>query len=37
LACIEVAKSMRYVDQVDETLLDRVDHVIATLVRLVVR
>ncbi|UQA59379.1 four helix bundle protein [Polyangium aurulentum] len=35
LACIEVAKAMRYVNDVDRALLDRMDHVIGTLARLV--
>src|SRR5262249_39566490 len=37
MACIHVAKAMRYIDHVDEALIDRVDHVIATMVRLVRR
>jgi len=37
LSCVDVAKAMRYVGDVDAAVLDRVDHVIATLVRLVHR
>src|SRR5262249_15207942 len=35
MACIDVAKAMRYIDRVDDALVDQVDHVIATMVRLV--
>jgi four helix bundle protein len=34
-ACIDVAKAMRYVGEVDAVTLDRIDHVIATLAKLV--
>jgi four helix bundle protein len=37
MACIDVAKAMRYVEQVDTVTLDQADHVIATLARLVYR
>jgi four helix bundle protein len=33
--CIDAAKALRYIKQVDPGLLDRIDHVTATLVRLV--
>ena len=36
-ACADVAKAMRYVGEVNEASLDRMDHIIATLVRLVCR
>ena len=35
LCCLEVAQASRYIGKVDEAILDRIDHVIATLVRLV--
>ena len=35
MACVEVAKAMRYIGEVDAATLDRMDHVIATLARLV--
>jgi four helix bundle protein len=37
LACVEVAQAMRYVGGVEAGILDRMDHVIATLSRLVYR
>ena len=37
MACVDTAKAMRYVGEVDAAVLDRMDHVIATLVRLVYR
>jgi four helix bundle protein len=37
LACIHVAQALRYIERVDASLLDRLDHVIATLVRLAQR
>ena len=37
MACVEVAKAMRYVVDVDAGILDRMDHVVATLTRLVYR
>ena len=37
MACVDVAKAMRYVVDVDAAILDRMDHVIATLTRLVYR
>ncbi len=37
MACVDVAKAMRYVVDVDAAVLDRMDHVIATLTRLVYR
>ena len=37
MACSDVAKAMRYVDGVDAGTLDRMNHVIATLARLVYR
>jgi len=37
LACIQVAQAMRYIGTVDARVLDRMDHVIATLGRLVYR
>ena len=35
LSCVQVAQAMRYIGKVDAAVLDRIDHVIATLVRLV--
>ncbi|KYF81527.1 four helix bundle protein [Sorangium cellulosum] len=35
MACVDVAKAMRYVTEVDAATVDHLDHVIATLVRLV--
>ena len=35
MACADVAKAMRYVGEIDAAILDRMDHVIATLARLV--
>ncbi len=35
LACVEVAQAMRYIESVNAGALDRMDHVIATLGRLV--
>ena len=37
LACVEVAQAMRYIGKVDAKTLDKMDHVIATLARLVYR
>ncbi|MDI3286352.1 four helix bundle protein [Polyangium sp. 15x6] len=37
LACVQVAQAMRYIESVNPTVLDRMDHVIATLGRLVYR
>ncbi|MDC0745023.1 hypothetical protein [Polyangium mundeleinium] len=37
LACVQVAQAMRYIGTVDARVLDRMDHVIATLGRLVYR
>ncbi|MDI1434323.1 four helix bundle protein [Polyangium sorediatum] len=37
LACVQVAQAMRYIGPVHEQVLDRMDHVIATLGRLVYR
>jgi four helix bundle protein len=37
MACVDVAKAMRYVVEIDAGTLDRMDHVIATLTRLVYR
>jgi four helix bundle protein len=37
MACVDVAKAMRYIGAVDAKLLDRMNHVIATLIRLVHR
>ena len=37
MACVDVAKAMRYVAKVDADTLDRMDHVIATLAKLVYR
>jgi four helix bundle protein len=37
MACVDVAKAMRYVNDIDAAILDRIDHVIATLTRLVYR
>ncbi|MDC3988958.1 four helix bundle protein [Polyangium jinanense] len=37
LACIQVAQAMRYIGGVDARVLERMDHVIATLGRLVYR
>jgi four helix bundle protein len=36
-ACIDVAQAMRYIGETDATTLDKLDHVIATLVNLVHR
>jgi four helix bundle protein len=35
MACVDVAKAMRYIGQVDAATLDQMDHVIATLTKLV--
>ena len=35
IACVDVAKAMRYVGAVDGAALDRMQHVVATLIRLV--
>ncbi|MDI1434905.1 hypothetical protein [Polyangium sorediatum] len=37
LACVQVAQAMRYIGPVHAKVLDRMDHVIATLGRLVYR
>ena len=37
MACVDVAKAMRYVGEVDAGIVDRMDHVVATLTRLVYR
>ena len=37
MACVDVAKAMRYIGEIDAAVLDRMDHVIATLARLVYR
>jgi hypothetical protein len=37
MACVDVAKAMRYIGHIDATILDQMDHVIATLTRLVYR
>jgi hypothetical protein len=37
MACVDVAKAMRYIGEIDASVLDRMDHVIATLARLVYR
>jgi four helix bundle protein len=37
MACVDVAKAMRYVGDIDAAILDHMNHVIATLVRLVCR
>jgi four helix bundle protein len=37
LACVQVAQAMRYIGKVDAKTLDQMDHVIATLARLVYR
>jgi four helix bundle protein len=37
MACVDVAKAMRYIGEVDAATLDRMDHVVATLARLVYR
>ena len=37
MACVDVAKAMRYVGDVDAAILDQMDHVVATLSRLVYR
>ena len=37
MACTDVAKAMRYVDKVDAGTVDRMNHVIATLARLIYR
>ncbi|MDI1434739.1 four helix bundle protein [Polyangium sorediatum] len=37
LACVQVAQAMRYIGNVHPKVLDRMDHVIATLGRLVYR
>jgi four helix bundle protein len=35
VACVDVAKAMRYISVVDAPVLDRMQHVIATLIQLV--
>jgi|SRR4028118_1302223 four helix bundle protein len=37
IACVDVAKAMRYVSTIDAAALDRMQHVVATLIRLVGR
>jgi four helix bundle protein len=37
IACVDVAKAMRYIGTIDATILDRMQHVVATLIRLVGR
>src|SRR5689334_21009677 len=37
MACVDVAKAMRYVVEIDAGIVDRIDHVIAVLTRLVYR
>ena len=37
LACVQIAQAMHYIDAVNPQVLDRIDHVIATLGRLVYR
>jgi four helix bundle protein len=37
MACVDVAKAMRYIGGVDTATVDRMDHVVATLTRLVYR
>jgi four helix bundle protein len=37
MACVDVAKAMRYISTVDPAALDRMQHVVATLIRLVRR
>src|SRR5688572_2945953 len=37
MACVEVAKAMRYIGAIDARALDRMDHITATLTRLVYR
>ena len=37
MACVDVAKAMRYVGEIDAATLDHMDHVIATLAKLVYR
>ena len=37
MACVDVAKAMRYIVDIDADVLDRMDQVIATLTRLVYR
>jgi four helix bundle protein len=36
-ACVDVAKAMRYVGEVNAVTLDRMDHITATLIRLACR
>ena len=35
IACVDVAKAMRYISAIDAAALDRMQHVVATLIRLV--
>ena len=37
IACVDVAKAMRYLGAVDAAVLDRMQHVVDTLIRLVAR
>jgi four helix bundle protein len=37
MACVDVARAMRYIGEIDAGVLDRIDHVLATLTRLVHR
>ena len=37
LACVQVAEAMRIIKKADEGMMDRIDHVISTLVRLTTR
>jgi len=37
MACVDVGRAMRYVGDIDAAVLDRMDHVVATLARLVYR
>ncbi|MDI3282321.1 hypothetical protein [Polyangium sp. 15x6] len=37
LACVQVAQAMHYIDTVSPNVLDRMNHIIATLARLVYR
>lgn len=37
MACVDVAKAMRYVGEIDAATVDHIDHVIATLAKLTYR